>query len=151
MNIKNLFNNDFKNIIFIVLLTFFSFLLLHNICDSSIFDHTLWDSYELQADSWLNGRLDVDNNEGLELAIYKGKYYVSFPPLPSLIVLPFVLVFGVYNTPSNFIIFMIILINIIVAYKILRKHGTNEFNSILLSIGLLLGSNMLSLSMNGGV
>ena len=47
-------------------------------------------SYALQACAWLNGRLDLEKDyPWLELAIYEGKYYVSFPPFPSLVLLPF--------------------------------------------------------------
>ena len=43
-----------------------------------------YNSYALQTDSWLKGRLDLGQNyEWLELAIYQGKYFVSFPPFPS--------------------------------------------------------------------
>ena len=38
-----------------------------------------YNSYALQTDSWLKGRLDLGQNyEWLELAIYQGKYFVSF-------------------------------------------------------------------------
>ena len=41
-------------------------------------------SYALQACAWLDGRLDLGKDyPWLELAIYEGKYYVSFPPFPS--------------------------------------------------------------------
>ena len=43
-----------------------------------------YNSYLLQTLSWLEGRLDLGQNyEWLELAIYNGKYFVSFPPFPS--------------------------------------------------------------------
>lgn len=52
-------------------------------------------SYALQACAWLNGRLDLGKDyPWLELAIYEGKYYVSFPPFPSLVLLPFAAVWG---------------------------------------------------------
>jgi hypothetical protein len=44
-----------------------------------------YNSYALQTDSWLKGRLDLGQDyPWLELAIYQGKYFVSFPPFPSL-------------------------------------------------------------------
>ena len=43
-----------------------------------------YNSYLLQAESWLQGRLDLGQNyEYLELAIFNNKFYVSFPPFPS--------------------------------------------------------------------
>ena len=44
----------------------------------------------LQAQSWLEGRLDLGKDYPyLELAVFGGKYYVSFPPFPSYIMFPF--------------------------------------------------------------
>ena len=46
-------------------------------------DSNPFNSFTLQACSWLKGRLDLgENYPWLELAIYEGKYYVSFPPFP---------------------------------------------------------------------
>ena len=54
-----------------------------------------YNSYVLQACSWLEGRLDLGRDyPWLELAIHEGKYYVSFPPFPSYVLLPFAAVFG---------------------------------------------------------
>jgi len=49
------------------------------------------------AESFLEGRLDVDptrNPELIELVPYEGKWYVPYPPLPALLALPLVAVFG---------------------------------------------------------
>ena len=136
--------------VFLILLLF---MILHSLINVPMFGHTEWDSYDLQAEAWLNGRnylKDGADYSHLELAIYKGQYYVSFPPLPSVILLPFVLIMGESNVPDNFIIFCIVIINILVAYKILRRYKTKIIFSMLLSCGLVIGSNMLSISMNGG-
>ena len=66
-----------------------------------------YNSYSLQARSWLEGRLDLKDGADLpwlELAIRDGKYYVSFPPFPSMVLLPFVMIFGV-NTPDTLLAF----------------------------------------------
>ena len=43
-------------------------------------------SYSLQAMAWLNGRLDLGQDyPWLELAVFQERYYVSFPPFPSLV------------------------------------------------------------------
>lgn len=48
-----------------------------------------YNSYILQAQSWLEGRLDLGRDYPyLELAIFNNKYYVSFPPFPSYAMLP---------------------------------------------------------------
>lgn len=59
---------------------------------NGLFSHNTYNSYALQAESWCKGRLDLGQNYSfLELAFYKGKYYVSFPPFPSYLLLPFAL------------------------------------------------------------
>jgi hypothetical protein len=61
--------------------------------------HTPFNHFALLADAWLHGRLDLGgpppsytgNND---FAVFDGKYYVSFPPLPALLILPIVKLFG---------------------------------------------------------
>ena len=61
--------------------------------------HTPYNSYVRQACAWLEGRLDLADGATLtwlELAIRDGKYYVSFPPFPSYVMLPFAAIWGVH-------------------------------------------------------
>lgn len=61
--------------------------------------HTPYNHFALLADAWLHGRLDLGgppppytgNND---FAVWQGKYYVSFPPLPALLILPLVKLMG---------------------------------------------------------
>lgn len=79
-----------------------------------------YNSYALQTDSWLKGRLDLGQNyEWLELAIYQGKYFVSFPPFPSYVLIPFVVLFGT-NTPDHLIALAVTIIGCIYAVKLYR-------------------------------
>lgn len=58
-------------------------------------DVTRYNSYELQARSWLEGRLDLGKNYAhLEIATYNGKHFISFPPFPSYLMLPLIGIFG---------------------------------------------------------
>ncbi len=148
---KKIFNNETKNILIIIFLMFVLFLLLHDACDSSIIGASNWNSYEIQADSWLKGRLDIDNRTYLELAIFQEKYYVSFPPFPSVVMLPFIAILGLGNVPNNLIMFVVATMTVILAYRILRKFETSEVNSILISLSMVAGSSILALSLNGGV
>lgn len=52
-------------------------------------------SYALLADGWLNGRFDTDRCFDTDCALFEGRTYIIFPPLPAAIVLPFVALFGV--------------------------------------------------------
>ena len=77
-------------------------------------------SFALQADAWLNGRLDLENGADytyLELAIYNGKYFVSFPPFPSYVLLPIVFFTGI-NAPDGYVNLIFSLVGIIYAYKL---------------------------------
>jgi len=110
-----------------------------------------YNSYSRQAAAWLSGRLDLGENvPWLELAVFEGKYYVSFPPFPSIIMLPFVLVFGI-NTPDNFIAFIVSLCSLVYAYKLGFKILGNKNYAILMSLFLVLGTNYLHISLWGSV
>jgi len=52
-------------------------------------------SYALLADAFLQGRLDVDKCFDSDCAHFDGRTYVVFPPVPALVAVPFVAVFGV--------------------------------------------------------
>lgn len=51
-------------------------------------------SYALLADGWLHGRLDTDHCGDQDCALFEGKTFIIFPPLPGVIALPFVALFG---------------------------------------------------------
>jgi hypothetical protein len=62
-------------------------------------EHTQYNHYALLADAWLHGRQDIAggppsyamNNDFVE---FHGKTYISFPPLPAMLMLPFVKLSG---------------------------------------------------------
>lgn len=95
-------------------------------------DKNAYHSYTLQACAWLEGRLDLgEDYPWLELAIVNDKYYVSFPPFPSYVLLPFAAVFGV-NTPDHFISLASTLIGVVYAvrmYKLVcrQRHSLDFF------------------------
>ena len=52
-------------------------------------------SYLLQAQAWLRGHFALDKNyEYLELAVYNDRYYVSFPPVPTIPMVVWTLIWG---------------------------------------------------------
>src|SRR5882724_7465187 len=61
--------------------------------------HTPWNHFALLADCWLHGRLDLGgpppaytgNND---FAVFQGRFYVSFPPFPAVLIAPFVKLAG---------------------------------------------------------
>lgn len=101
-----------------------------------------YNSYILQAQSWLEGRLDLGKNyEYLELAIFEGKYYVSFPLFPSYIMLPFVLI-G-WDTCDGFLAMVSAIAASVYAYKIFEHFGFEKERSVFFSLLLTIGSNWL--------
>ena len=59
-------------------------------------------SYALLAEAWLNGRLDTQGAcFDADCAVFDGRTYVIFPPMPAFIISPFVAIFG-----SSFQLFM---------------------------------------------
>lgn len=111
----------------------------------------VYNSYALQADSWLHGRLDLGQNyTHLELAIFKDKYFVSFPPFPSYLLLPFALIFGT-KTPDHWIALFSFLLAGIYAVKLYKTVRGNETHAIFFTLFLLLGCNTLFSSVNGWV
>lgn len=110
-----------------------------------------YNSYTLQACSWLEGRLDLGQDyPWLELAIYEGKYFVSFPPFPSYILLPFALIFGA-KTPDHFIALMVTMIGVIYAIKLYREIGKRRNDMEFWVLMLYLASGYLFVGMNGFV
>ena len=58
-------------------------------------EHTPFNHYALLADAWLHGRQDLANGAPAyamdnDFAEFQGKTYISFPPFPAVLMLPFV-------------------------------------------------------------
>ena len=140
-----------SNIIITIFFLFIMFLLIYSIIGRSIIKSSIYNSYELQARAWLDGRTYLDHNYPyLELAIYNGKYFVSFPPLPSVVILPFVIIFQ-NNIPTNLIAFTIFAMQLLVVYKILKRYKNNDAIAITLACAVTIGTNMFSLAFDSGV
>lgn len=108
-----------------------------------------YNSYILQAQSWLSGRLDLDNRAYLELAIYNNKYYVSFPPFPSYLMLPFVAM-G-WNSCDSMIALAASMAGAVYAYLILKHFDIDKNRALLFSLFVTIGSNWLMTATNAYV
>lgn len=118
-----------------------------------IWSDNAYNSFALQAEAWINGSLDLGQDyEWLELAICDGMYYVSFPPFPSYVLLPFALFMG-SSTPDNAICAAVTVIGAIYAYKLGKKVLGEEKRStaFLLSMTLYLACNTMWFIVNGWV
>lgn len=139
-----------KKLIILLAMLGVGYVLVHDIMGGTLFDYNDWDSYTLQALAWRKGKLSLDEGYSwLELAYYNGEYYVSFPPLPSVIMLPLTFMFD--EVPSNFVMACYTLGSIAVTYKIFECRGYSSIRCSIWSVVLVLGSNMMWMSTIGGV
>ena len=110
-----------------------------------------YNSCVLQAQSWLEGRLDLGRDYPyLELAIFNNKYYVSFPPFPSYVMLPFLLI-GWNSCDSNLIAFAVSLLGAVYTFKILKHFDIESKTAIFSTLLLTVGSNWLMTAQNAWV
>ncbi len=127
------------------------YVFIHDLLGGTLFSHSAWDSYTLQALAWRRGEIGLGQNYSwLELAVFQGNWYVSFPPLPSVVMLPLTFLFGA-NTPNNFIVMLYALFTAFAAYKALLKMGTERRFAAFAALFLVWGSNMMWMSTSGGV
>jgi len=116
--------------------------------------HNWYNNYSRQAYSWLQGRLDLPYNRPyLEIAFfpyYGGRMYISFPPFPSMFLLPFVFFYG-YNTPDHIIALGLAIVTNIYAYKIALRLLKDKKLALFFALFLTLGTNYLHISLWGAV
>lgn len=109
-----------------------------------------YNSYALQADSWLHGRLDLGQDYPyLELAIFEGKYFVSFPPFPSYVLLFFIPFFGT-NTPDHLITLVFSGIAVVYTLKLFTTWRSTRKHAIFWTLFTNIGTNVLFVSCLGG-
>lgn len=108
--------------------------------------HNIYNSYWLQAKAWLSGHTDLGRNyEHLELAFYNGKYYVSFPPFPSVILLPFVLL----NISDLFASLLVSITAAAYVWRLCKRCAVQ--NAVFWTLFLVIGSNVLLVGINAWV
>ncbi|MCL2357364.1 MAG: hypothetical protein FWC70_09460 [Defluviitaleaceae bacterium] len=112
-----------------------------------------FNSYSIQAASWLEGRLDVENISWLEIAEFNGRYFISFPPFPSIVMLPLVAIFGT-ATPDHAVALVMSFASLFFAYRLallLLEANGNRMQAAFFALFLILGTNYLHVSLWGGV
>lgn len=130
------------------------FLIFALMCALSGVDPTAYpyNSYLLQAQAWLRGECALDRNyEFLELAIYNGRYYVSFPPVPSIPMVLYTLIWG-DNVPGGLFQKLYTAIACLVMLsEIQRSKRMKSYEAVAWAILLCIGSAMLPITLVGGV
>lgn len=106
-----------------------------------ITDDNAYNTYALQADSWRQGRLDLGQNyPWLELAVYNGKYYCSFPPFPSYVLFPLTFLFG-SHTPDFLLIWLLNAITAFFLYKLAVNMKLSPSAAMLQTFFVMMASN----------
>ncbi|OJH41435.1 glycosyltransferase family 39 protein [Cystobacter ferrugineus] len=95
--------------------------------------------YGLQAQSWLEGRLDVPGPVE-DLSLYGDRYYVAFPPFPALVVLPVVALTGHEHVPYRAVALVLAGFVAWVAWRVLRRLDIPEADRPWLVAALLAGT-----------
>ena len=130
-------------------------LLYHSLAGGTLLSANAYDSYSLQAENWLAGRNYIAGGENypwLELAVYGGRYYQSFPPVPALWMLPWVLFFGsAAAVPSNLAMALVALLCAAGCYACCARAGLRPAAATCLTLFVSFGSNAFWLSTSGGV
>lgn len=143
-------NSEIPYIIAVCLCVTAVFVICHAFTKQWFWKGQPYNSYILQAQSWLEGRLHLGKDYPyLELAIFDGKYFVSFPPFPSYVMLPFVAL-G-WDTCDGMIAFAFSLAGAAYAYKVMRHFGTSEKMSLFFALFVTIGSNWLMTAQNAWV
>ena len=115
------------------------------------FGRSVYDSYLRQALRWIHGYLDLGENPAyLEIAEYGGRYYVSFPPVPSVLLTPFCLLFG-ERTPDTLIASAVGLLGAVCAFFMARRAGRSEQSSVFWALFVTVGSNFLHVGFRADV
>lgn len=110
-----------------------------------------YNSYVLQTQRWLGGHLDLGRAYShLEIAEYGGRYFISFPPFPSYVMLPFVLIFGT-KTPEGLIALAVTLTGAAYLYNIFRHFEFEGRRAVFWTLFTYIGSNMLFICTNAWV
>lgn len=155
-NLKTDKRNDWLYILFTILCITGVYFIIWSFTGQWPWKSQFYNSYVLEAVSWTQGRLDVDTNYAqafggwLELAVYEGKCYVSFPLFPAYVMFPFALLFG-EATPDGMIAFFVSLLGAVYTYKLVREFNKSELSSMFWTLFMILGTNLLFTSVNAWV
>jgi len=106
---------------------------------SALLTQSPYDSYALQASWWLSGETSsAEDIPFLELAVYEGRYYVSFPPVPSVVSLIFLIFFK--TVPSGLLTLLYALACYPPAYLLCRRSLAERASALLAAFAVLGGS-----------
>lgn len=133
-------------LIFVILVGF-----LHIYHHIPLLSPSPYNSYTRQAMAWRSGRTFLPEDvPHLELAIFEGRYYVSFPPVPSVPI--FFLSFLIEDQiPDGLLVKAYLLCAMVLIYALLLRRGYPLLLASTFSFMVCLASSMLPLVLSGAV
>ncbi len=96
-----------------------------------------------QATAFMQGRLDIPDTpqtRGSDAVAYKGKVYSPFPPLPAILMIPFIMLFGT-GASMVVIVIPVLLFTAWAFWRIIVVAGNVSFSKYWLLIAFLFGSS----------
>jgi hypothetical protein len=130
---------------------FICYIIMYMFRGSNILYHEYLDSYTKQALAWRNGHIKLDQNyEYLELAVYKGNYYVSFPPVPAIPMFLLTFFYG-ENTPNNLMTVLYTLGSFAFIFAACKKKKMTDSSAVFWAAFTCFASGLLFISLSGAV
>ena len=97
--------------------------ILYRFHSDAFFSSTIYNTYTRQALAWRQGKLCLPENVPyLELAVFEGEYYVSFPPVPSVVLWVLTFLFG-EQTPDGLLVKLYTVLGAWGLFMYLRRKG----------------------------
>lgn len=147
---KPLKRRDFSPLV-LVIAAAGMWMLLHALLGGSFLGPSLYNSYTRQAMAWRQGLLHLPENVPyLELAVFGGEYYVSFPPVPSLVLWPLTFLFGM-DTPDSLLMKMYALFSCLLVNRALKRAGYRKIHAGAFAFLFCFASSLLPLTLDGAV
>ena len=108
-------------------------------------------TYTLQALAWRKGAFSLGHDyPWLELAVFEGDWYVSFPPVPSIPLFFLTFLFG-DATPDNLLVKLYVLTGCLAVYHMLKKAGYDSLSAVGFALLCSFAGCLLSLTTEGSV
>jgi hypothetical protein len=109
------------------------------------------DAYIPLANAMLHGSVSLDASyyTWVELALYRGTWFVPYPPIPAFVLMPFVAVFG-QTFDTNLTSAIVGAVGVWLMWGLLRQLGLNLRSALALTIAWAVGSEVFWASAVGG-
>ena len=117
----------------------------------SLLSPSPYNTYTLQALAWRQGRTYLNENvPHLELAVYQGRYFVSFPPIPGIPIFLLTYLFG-EHVPDGLLILTYAFLSLLILWRLLEINGFPPSSAAIWAFLICFASSMLPLTLSGAV